>query len=46
MVYRTDHYGGLCEELAREAKINPEHCICREEALEREEESQFTQDNK
>lgn len=33
MVYRADRYGGLCEDIAREAEFNPEHCLCRPDIL-------------
>lgn len=32
-VFRADKYGGICEDLAREAMINPEHCLCRDELI-------------
>lgn len=33
MVYRADRYGGICEDIAREAEFNPEHCLCRTDVL-------------
>ncbi|CAG9326170.1 unnamed protein product [Blepharisma stoltei] len=32
-VFRADKYGGTCEELAREAELNPEHCLCKDEII-------------
>lgn len=31
--WRADRYGGSCEDLARQALLNPEHCVCEESAL-------------
>lgn len=35
MINRSDKYGGVCEEVARSYKVNPEHCACREAVVEK-----------
>lgn len=35
MVNRLDPYAGPCEEIMRETQINPEYCICDQEALDK-----------